>query len=171
MMLCYAAEAELQEESVADIKAVLGRSRSGQRPRVGCRADPPCIGSMADATARMKSWSRGKLTRVGSRLRGAVRRGCRARGQRREPEVGVGAGPRWEASRAGGSIPTFRSRLALSGPILPFGAGGQRHPVAWTLRNAEVTLLAARHVGEEVGRRPVDELDEEAIAERADHVD
>src|ERR1700694_2932392 len=46
----------------------------------------------------------------------------------------------------------------------------ERHAMAGALRDLEVAVLAWRHFLEQVGRRPVDELDEKAVGERADDV-
>src|SRR6266404_2072614 len=48
---------------------------------------------------------------------------------------------------------------------------GDGHPVPGAVRDAEVAVLAARHLDEEVRRRPVDELHQEAVGERAGDVE
>src|SRR3989442_12311281 len=44
----------------------------------------------------------------------------------------------------------------------------QREAVARPIRDPELAILALRHAVEEVGRRPVDPLGEEAVAQRAE---
>jgi len=55
-------------------------------------------------------------------------------------------------------------------PIFLDRAAGERNAVARTVRDSEVTILTRRQSFEEIRRRPVDELDQEAVRERADDV-
>src|SRR5712691_1859758 len=59
---------------------------------------------------------------------------------------------------------------SLSDPVPAFSAGGERHAVARAVRDPEVAVLAARHLGEEVRPGPVDELHQEAVLEGAHDV-
>src|SRR5207249_9431761 len=53
-------------------------------------------------------------------------------------------------------------------PILFLRSAGERHAVPGPLGNAEESVPAFRHLLEKLGRRPLDELYEETVRERAD---
>src|SRR5262249_51145324 len=69
-------------------------------------------------------------------------------------------------------VVAFTSRSdRLSRPIFLDRAAGKRDAVTGTIRNPELAVLARRQSLEEIWRRPVDELDQEAVRQRADHVE
>jgi hypothetical protein len=64
----------------------------------------------------------------------------------------------------------LRAERGLCEAVLLLGVRCQRHPVTGPVRDPEEAVLAAGQLGEEVGRRPVHELHEEAVRQRARHL-
>src|SRR5687768_2910016 len=71
---------------------------------------------------------------------------------------------RWGSGRPRGLEPTGSG---LGHTVLPLGAGRECQAVARAIRKSEVAVLASGHAVEQIRRRPVDPLGEEAVRERA----
>src|SRR5438105_7671481 len=100
----------------------------------------------------------------------------RFRGQGWHRKTGGAADGRHRLEKASARRGLFHFLLLRSGirlcaaAVLLDSAFREGHAVAGALRDLEVAVLAWRHFLEQVGRRPVDELDEKAVGERADDV-
>src|SRR5262249_13110656 len=82
------------------------------------------------------------------------------------------AGPRQYAAAASAWRPALAGEAArLREAGFRLGLRRERHPVTRPVGDPEESILAARELDEEVGRRPVHELHEEDVRQRARHLE